>query len=173
MLGRIAEQEGFYKLHRSPDARPVRVCRCLIQGSLLFFNTDHIGTRLGAIAEGLPAGSWLVLDASAVVEIDSSATAMLEEALSLFEARHVRSASPNCTASRWRSLRDPGCWSGSVGRWCSTIWRMPMPRSRPHRRPALPGDGPKRVRLHRDYAMLRAWPLPRLYAFVNVCRPLR
>ena len=46
--------------------------------------------RLGSIANSLPAGSWFVLDASAVVDIDSTATAMLEEALSLFEARHVR-----------------------------------------------------------------------------------
>ena len=53
---------------------------CLIQGSLLFFNADHVKARLIAIADGLPAGTrWLVLDASAIVQVDSTAAAMLEE----------------------------------------------------------------------------------------------
>lgn len=52
----------------------------MIQGSLLFFNTDYVQTRLDAIADGLPKQTrWLVIDASAVPQIDSTATAMLEE----------------------------------------------------------------------------------------------
>lgn len=91
LLGRIAGREGFFKLHRHADARPVEgLTLWLFQGSLLFFNAEHVRERLGSIANSLPAGSWFVLDASAVVDIDSTATAMLEEALSLFEARHVR-----------------------------------------------------------------------------------
>ena len=52
----------------------------MIQGSLLFFNTDYVQARLLSIAETLPAGAgWLVIDASAIPQIDSTATAMLDE----------------------------------------------------------------------------------------------
>jgi MFS superfamily sulfate permease-like transporter len=39
-----------------------------------------VGAPLQAIADGLPVGTrWLVLDASAIVQVDSTAAAMLEE----------------------------------------------------------------------------------------------
>ncbi|MGN7752066.1 SulP family inorganic anion transporter [Sinorhizobium sp. 22678] len=81
LLGRVPGRDGFYKLHREPEARPVQgFGACMIQGSLLFYNTDYIQTRLTAIADGLPANTrWLVIDASAIPQIDSTATAMLEE----------------------------------------------------------------------------------------------
>ena len=81
LLGRIPGRDGFYKLHHEPEARPVPgLGACMIQGSLLFFNTDYVQTRLDAIADGLPKQTrWLVIDASAVPQIDSTATAMLEE----------------------------------------------------------------------------------------------
>ncbi|ODR92013.1 SulP family inorganic anion transporter [Sinorhizobium alkalisoli] len=81
LLGRIPGRDGFYKLHREPQARPVPgFGACMIQGSLLFFNTDYVQARLLKIAEALPAGTrWLVIDASAIPQIDSTATAMLEE----------------------------------------------------------------------------------------------
>ena len=61
MLGRIPGRDGFYKLHRRADARPVPgLAICLIQGSLLFFNADHVQARLRAIADALPAGHPLV-----------------------------------------------------------------------------------------------------------------
>ncbi|ASY69303.1 SulP family inorganic anion transporter [Sinorhizobium fredii] len=81
LLGRIPNRDGFYKLHREPAARPVPgFGACMIQGSLLFFNTDYVRTRLLSIAEALPAGTvWLVIDASAIPQIDSTATAMIDE----------------------------------------------------------------------------------------------
>lgn len=79
LLGRLAGRDGFYKLHRTPDALPVPgFAVCLIQGSLLFFNADYVQTRIRTIFEELPADTrWFVLDASAIVQIDSTAAVML------------------------------------------------------------------------------------------------
>jgi sulfate permease, SulP family len=81
MLGRIPGRDGFYKLHRTPEARQVPgLAISLIQGSLLFFNADYVGSRLRSIAGELPAGvQWLVMDASGIPQMDSSAAAMLTE----------------------------------------------------------------------------------------------
>jgi MFS superfamily sulfate permease-like transporter len=91
LLGRVEGRDGFYKLHRTPEARPVPgLGIALIQGSILFFNADHEHERLRAIADGLPEGTrWLVLDASAVVQVDSTAAAMLEEVRAELAARGV------------------------------------------------------------------------------------
>lgn len=81
LLGRLPGRSGFYKLHRFPAARPVPgLTLCLIQGSLLFFNVDYVRERLQELIGTLPADArWLVLDASAVVQLDSTAAAMLDE----------------------------------------------------------------------------------------------
>ncbi|WP_018185316.1 SulP family inorganic anion transporter [Kaistia granuli] len=92
LLGRVAGRDGFYKLHRTPEARPVPgLAVCLIQGSLLFFNTDYVAARLRAIADGLPADTrWLLIDASAIPQIDSSAAAMLGEVCGELRQRGIR-----------------------------------------------------------------------------------
>lgn len=79
MLGRIPGRPGFYKLHRTPDAQPLPgLAFCLIQGSVLFFNADYVRLRIETIAEQQPPGTtWLVLDASAIAQIDSTAAVML------------------------------------------------------------------------------------------------
>ncbi len=91
MLGVIPGRHGFYKLHRSKAARPIPgLAVCLIQGSLLFFNVDYVKARLAAIAEGLPADTrWFVLDASAIVQVDTTAAAMLEEVRSALAERGI------------------------------------------------------------------------------------
>jgi sulfate permease, SulP family len=91
MLGLIPGRHGFYKLHRSKAAQPIPgLAICLIQGSLLFFNVDYVKSRLATIAEGLPADTrWFVLDASAIVQVDSTAAAMLEDMRSMFAERGV------------------------------------------------------------------------------------
>ncbi len=91
MLGLIPGQHGFYKMHRSKAARPVPgLAVCLIQGSLLFFNVDYVKSRLSTIAEGLPGDTrWFVLDASAIVQVDSTAAAMLEEVRCMFSERGI------------------------------------------------------------------------------------
>jgi len=79
LLGRIPGQPGFYKLHRAANAAPLPgMVLFMVQGSILFFNADYVRQRFQRIADGAPAGTdWLVLDASAVVQIDSTAAAML------------------------------------------------------------------------------------------------
>lgn len=81
LLGRIPGRDGFYKLHRHPQAESVPgLVIALIEGDLLFFNADHVQARLLAIADAAPpATRWFVLDTSAVTQTDSTAAAMLEE----------------------------------------------------------------------------------------------
>ena len=92
MLGRIPGRDGFFKLHRLPAARPIPgLAICLIQGSLLFFNVDYVKLRLQEIADQLPSGTrWLVIDASATPQIDSSAAAMLDEVRTELDQRGIR-----------------------------------------------------------------------------------
>jgi len=92
MLGRIPERDGFYKLHRTPEARQVPgLAICLIQGALLFFNTDYVESRLQSIAEGLSADTrWLIMDASSIPQIDSSAAGMLTELSIEFRNRGIK-----------------------------------------------------------------------------------
>ncbi|WP_457587104.1 SulP family inorganic anion transporter [Ensifer canadensis] len=80
LLGRRQGRDGFYKLHRTPDARPVPgFAVCMVQGSLLFFNADYVQSRIRTIVDELPEDTrWFVLDASAVVQIDSTAAVMLD-----------------------------------------------------------------------------------------------
>ncbi len=92
LLGRIPGRDGFYKLHRRSDARPVPgLVMVLIEGDILFFNADTIEERLLAIADAAPAGTrWFVIDASAVTQTDSTAAEMLEEFRAGLAARGIR-----------------------------------------------------------------------------------
>jgi high affinity sulfate transporter 1 len=92
LLGRIEGRDGFYKLHRTPAAQPVPgLAIVLVQGDLLFFNADHVHARLVAIADAAPPGTrWLVLDAGAVTQVDSTAAAMLEQVRADLDARGIR-----------------------------------------------------------------------------------
>jgi high affinity sulfate transporter 1 len=94
MLGRIPGRDGFFKLHRHPEAQPIPgLAIYLLQGSLLFFNVDHVNGRMQEILDNLaPGTSWLVLDASAIAQIDSTAVAMLDDVRALAEARGLRFA---------------------------------------------------------------------------------
>lgn len=91
LLGRIAGRDGFYKLHRTPDARPEPgLVLYVLQGSLLFFNSDTVKARLRAIAEGLPSETeWFILDASAIAHVDSTGAAMLAGIADEFAARDI------------------------------------------------------------------------------------
>lgn len=92
LVGRIVGRDGFYKLHRSPDAQQVPgLAVCMIQGSLLFFNADYVRSRIRKIADSLPAGTrWFILDASAIAQIDSTAAAMLDEIRADLAGRGIR-----------------------------------------------------------------------------------
>lgn len=92
LLGRIPGRDGFYKLHRHPDARPVPgLVIPLVEGDLLFFNADHVQAQLVAVADAMPADTrWFLLDAGAVTQTDSTAAAMLEEVRADLAERGVR-----------------------------------------------------------------------------------
>jgi high affinity sulfate transporter 1 len=81
LLGRVPGRDGFYKLHRTPEAQPVPgLVVFLIQGDLLFFNADYVQTRLRSILADAPAETrWLLLDAGAMAQIDSTGAEMFLE----------------------------------------------------------------------------------------------
>ena len=80
----------------------------LIQGDLLFFNADHVHARLHAIADAMPAGTrWLLLDASAIAQVDSTAAAMLEEVRADLAARGI-GLRPRRAARRGARPARPG-----------------------------------------------------------------
>jgi MFS superfamily sulfate permease-like transporter len=94
LLGRIPGRDGFYKLHRHLDARPVPgLVMALIEGNLLFFNADHVEARLLAIADAMPADTrWFLLDVGAIAQTDSTAAAMLDAFRANLADRGVRLA---------------------------------------------------------------------------------
>ncbi|MCU4182034.1 SulP family inorganic anion transporter [Bosea sp. BH3] len=81
LLGRVPSRPGFYKLHRTATAAPLPgMVLFMVQGSILFFNADYVRERFESVAGEAPAGTaWLVLDASAVAQIDSTGAAMLRQ----------------------------------------------------------------------------------------------
>jgi SulP family sulfate permease len=74
MRGRIPGRDGFFKLHRYPEARPIPgLAIYLPQGNLLFFNVDYIRGRIkGIMAKLAPGTSWFIFDAGAAAHIDSA-----------------------------------------------------------------------------------------------------
>jgi SulP family sulfate permease len=92
LLGRIPGHEGFYKLHREPKAKPMPgLALYLLQGSLLFFNSDYVRDRIRWIVGRLPPTTrWFILDAEAITTIDSTAAAALEEVRRDLERRQIR-----------------------------------------------------------------------------------
>lgn len=92
LLGRIPGREGFYKLHRYKDARPIPgLAIYLLQGSLLFFNVDYVQGRIREIVAGLdPNTEWLIFDAGATAQIDSTAVVMLDDVRAFAEEQGLR-----------------------------------------------------------------------------------
>lgn len=81
LLGRAAGRPGFYKLHRVPEARPVPgLVIYLVQGNVLFFNAEYVKARIERLIDAAPPGTrWLVIDASAIAQIDSTAAVMFDQ----------------------------------------------------------------------------------------------
>jgi MFS superfamily sulfate permease-like transporter len=92
LLGRIPGQAGFYKLHNEPRAKPVPgLALYLIQGSLVFFNSDYVGGRIRWVISRLPSSTrWFILDAEAITTIDSTALLTLEEIRGELARRQIR-----------------------------------------------------------------------------------
>jgi MFS superfamily sulfate permease-like transporter len=92
MLGYIPGREGFHKLHRHPDARQIPgIAIYLLQGSLLFLDGDYVKGRIEGIVENLsPDTEWLIYDASATAQIDSTAVAVLDDVLAFTKERGLK-----------------------------------------------------------------------------------
>jgi sulfate permease, SulP family len=92
LLGRIPGRDGLYKLHRHAEARPIPgLVIYLPQSALVFFNVEYVTRRLMKRARHLAGPRrWLVLDASAVNEIDSTAATALEDVRAELERQGIR-----------------------------------------------------------------------------------
>ncbi|MBB3657658.1 high affinity sulfate transporter 1 [Rhizobium sp. BK650] len=91
LLGRIEGRHGFFDLRRYPEARPVPGAAVFaVQGSILFYNADYVRTRLTSVVKGLPSGTkCLVLDASAITQIDSTGATALEAVAEILVKRNI------------------------------------------------------------------------------------
>ncbi len=91
LLGRIEGRHGFFDLQRYPEARPVPGAAVFaVQGSILFYNADYVRIRLISVAKQLPADTkCLVLDASAITQIDSTGATALEAAAEVLVERNI------------------------------------------------------------------------------------
>jgi sulfate permease, SulP family len=91
LMGRLAGRQGYYKLHRSPEIHPVEgLVICFVQGSVLFFNADHVKARLDdIIGASLPDARWLLIDASAITQIDTTGADMLQDIRERLKRHHM------------------------------------------------------------------------------------
>lgn len=107
LLGRLPNQAGFYKMHRSERVQPIPgMTIVLIQDSLLFYSVDHVKARLAEIRANLAPGTrWLVLDGSALAQIDVTAAAMLQEFHRSLEADGIRLAVAELSSEATALLR--------------------------------------------------------------------
>jgi sulfate permease, SulP family len=90
-LGRIAGRDGFYKLHRTPDARRINGLEiCLLQGNVLFFSADHVKSSLRDLTVSLPKDTrWLVLNAAGSAEFDYTGALALSQAVTDLQSRGI------------------------------------------------------------------------------------
>lgn len=91
LLGRIEGRHGFFDLQRYPEARPVPGAAVFaVQGSILFYNADYVRIRLTSVAKELPADTkCLLLDASAITQIDSTGATALEAVAEILVKRNI------------------------------------------------------------------------------------
>lgn len=81
LLGRLPGESNLVKLHRYPAATAIPgMTIVMIQSAIVFFNADYLKRRLLKIARARSATTHsLLIDASAVNILDSTAIAKLEE----------------------------------------------------------------------------------------------
>ena len=90
MLGQIPGHEGVYKLHRYPERGLSPPGIYLLQGSLLFFNVEHVKAGLRRYRRATPGTRWLISRRGATVQIDSTAVVMFEDINALGAERGVK-----------------------------------------------------------------------------------
>ncbi len=129
VLGRIAGREGVLRCSHKV-AKPIPgMTLWLFQGSLLFVNAEHVKERLESLVAPMPAGSWFILDATAIADIDSTAAAMLDDMLSLFAAKGVCFGIAELNSDPMGLLERSGVLDRSAGTWYSMTSRTPRPPS--------------------------------------------
>lgn len=81
LLGRLPGRKELVKLHRHPEAAPIPgMIIVMVQSAIVFFNADYLKHRLQKIALARKAETaWLLIDASAVNMLDTTAVAKLED----------------------------------------------------------------------------------------------
>ena len=91
LLGRMPGRDTLCKLHHHPEAKPIPgLAIYLPQSALVFFNVDYIVQRLLDSARDLPdKESWVILDASAISHIDTTAALALKEAQAVLTRRGI------------------------------------------------------------------------------------
>jgi high affinity sulfate transporter 1 len=91
LLGVIPGRDGLYKLHRHPEAASIpRLTIYLPEGSLVFFNAEYVKHRLlKSVGRSAVPPVWLVLDASAINHLDSTAVDALEDARETLARRGI------------------------------------------------------------------------------------
>ncbi|MFI5017302.1 MAG: SulP family inorganic anion transporter [Dongiales bacterium] len=94
LLGTIPGRDGLYKLHRHSDAAAIPgLTIYLPEGSLVFFNAEYVKHRLlKSVTRTVVPPRWLVLDASAIGYLDTTAVDALEDARASLAARGIRLA---------------------------------------------------------------------------------
>lgn len=117
LLGRVPGQDGLYKLHREPRARPIPgLAIYLVQGDLVFFNIDYIRDRIRWIVDRLPPSTrWFVIDAEAVAIVDTTAAAVLDEIREELARRDIRLGLADLH-SRPRQLLERAGLAANIGR---------------------------------------------------------
>lgn len=91
LLGRVPGRPGLHKLHRTPAARPVPgLVLYLPEGSLLFFNADHVHRRMRQIIDAQPPETRrFIIVGAGIGMLDSTAAAMLDRFREELAARGV------------------------------------------------------------------------------------
>lgn len=93
ILGRVPGRPGFYKLHRERRAKPIPgLAIVLVEGDVLFYNADAVDAKLRAQCGDGDAPGWIVLDASAMAQIDVTGAMMLDQLADDFAGLGVRIA---------------------------------------------------------------------------------
>jgi high affinity sulfate transporter 1 len=94
MLGQIPGRDGFYKLHRYPEAEPVRgLLLYLLEGPVIFFNCDHLQNRIRWLIARAPVETqYFILDGSAMNSVDGTGAIALGEIADELAHRGVKFA---------------------------------------------------------------------------------
>jgi high affinity sulfate transporter 1 len=81
LLGRLPGHPELVKLHRYPAAQPISgMIIVRVQSAVVFFNADYLKQRLLKLAMARrDSTSWVIVDASAINLLDSTAIAKFEE----------------------------------------------------------------------------------------------